>query len=94
MEFNVRQKKVINAEEPKILCLSSAASGKTRVLTERVRVLIEEKGVPAKEIVAITFTNLAADEMRKRLGSIAEGMYIGTIHAYAARICYENNIDV
>lgn len=94
MEFNVRQKKVINAEEPKILCLSSAASGKTRVLTERVRVLIEEKGVPAKEIVAITFTNLAADEMRKRLGSIAEGMYIGTIHAYAARICYENNINV
>lgn len=94
MEFNVRQKKVINAEEPKILCLSSAASGKTRVLTERVRVLIEEKGVPAKEIVAITFTNLAADEMKKRLGSIAEGMYIGTIHAYAARICYENNINV
>ena len=49
MNFNIRQLKVINAEEPKILCLSSAASGKTRVLTERVRVLIEEKGVPAKE---------------------------------------------
>lgn len=94
MNFNVRQRKVINAEEPKILCLSSAASGKTRVLTERIRVLINERNVPPNQIVAITFTNLAADEMKKRLGSIAEGMYIGTIHAYAARICYENNIEV
>ena len=45
MNFNERQKKVIYAEEPKILCLATAACGKTRVLTERVRVLIEEKNL-------------------------------------------------
>lgn len=97
MEFNIRQKKVINAEENKILCLAAASAGKTRVLTERVRVLIQERGVSPKDIVAITFTNMAAEEMRKRLslhiGDVASQIFIGTIHSYANKICIENGIN-
>lgn len=66
----------------------------TRVLTERIRSLIEDKKVEPSEIVAITLTNLAANEMRKRLGSIANEMFIGTIHSYAAKICRENDIEI
>ena len=92
MKFNVRQRKVIYAEEPKILCLACASSGKTATLTERVRVLVKEKNVSPEKIVAISFTNMAADEMRRRLGDVSNGMFIGTIHSYANKICLENNI--
>lgn len=93
MNFNERQKKVIYAEEPKILCLATAACGKTRVLTERIRVLIEDKGVDAKDVVAISFTNMAADEMKRRIGQAAQGAFIGTIHSYGNKICTINGID-
>ena len=92
MKFNIRQTKVIYAEEPKILCLATAACGKTRVLTERIRVLIEEKGVKPDDIVAITFTNMAAEEMRRRIGDVANTSFIGTIHSYANRVCLLNGI--
>ena len=92
MNFNVRQKKVINAKEPNIICLSSAGSGKTSCLTERIRVLIQNGCSPDK-IVAITFTSMAAEEMKKRLGDIAEGAFIGTIHSYANSICIANGIS-
>lgn len=93
MNFNVRQKKVLEATEPKILCLATAACGKTRVLTERIRILIEEKGVNPSDIVAITFTNMAADEMRRRLGNTAGTAFIGTLHSYANKICLLNSIS-
>ena len=94
MEFNKKQKEIIYATEPKILCLAAAASGKTRVLTERIRTLLEEKHINPKDIVAITFTNLAAEEMRRRLGESANGMFIGTLHSYAGKICSLNGINV
>ena len=93
MNFNTKQKKVIYAEEPKILCLAAAASGKTRTLTERVRALIEENGVDPEGIVAISFTNMAADEMKRRIGGAAAGSFIGTIHSYGNKICTMNGID-
>lgn len=65
----------------------------TRVLTERIRNLIEVKNVEPKNIVAITFTNFAAEEMKKRLGEIANDMFIGTIHSYANKICLLGKID-
>ena len=92
MNFNVRQKKVINAKEPNIVCLAAAGVGKTSCLTERIRVLIQNGCSPDK-IVAITFTSMAAEEMRKRLGDIAEGAFIGTIHSYANSICIANGIS-
>lgn len=64
----------------------------TKVLTGRIKNLVENEGVPANKIVAITFTRLAAEEMRKRLGKSADGMFIGTIHSYANKICNENGL--
>ena len=65
----------------------------TTVLTERVRHLIEKCNVPPKEICAISFTNMAADEMKKRLGNIAIGSFIGTIHSLANNTCIANGIN-
>lgn len=64
----------------------------TSCLTERIRVLIQNGCSPDK-IVAITFTSMAAEEMKKRLGDIAEGAFIGTIHSYANSICIANGIS-
>lgn len=91
MEFNIRQKKVIEAKENKIICLAGGGAGKTSVLTERINSLLN-KGCEPNKIVAITFTTMAAEEMRKRLGDKATGVFIGTIHSYANAICTANGI--
>ena len=64
----------------------------TSCLTERIRTIIQ-KGCSPDKIVAITFTTMAAEEMKKRLGDIAEGAFIGTIHSYANAICIANGIS-
>lgn len=64
----------------------------TSCLTERIKTIIQNGCSPDK-IVAITFTSMAAEEMRKRLGDIAEGAFIGTIHSYANAICIANGIS-
>lgn len=92
MDFNVRQQNIIKANDKNILCLACAAAGKTRTLVARIDRLLEE-GVKPSSIVAFTFTNQAAEEMRKRLGDKAKGMFIGTIHSYANTICTINGID-
>lgn len=94
MHLNARQQRVVQASENKILCLAAAASGKTRVLTERIKFLIQERNVAPKDIVAITFTRMAADEMRKRLGSICKDSFIGTVHSYGNLVCALNGIDM
>lgn len=92
MEYNERQLKIINATEPRILVLASAAAGKTRVVTARIARLLDD-GVDPSTIVAFTFTNQAAQEMRSRIGDRAEGMFIGTIHSYANKICSLGGIN-
>src|SRR5579875_3975480 len=73
-----------------LLVVAGAGSGKTRVLTSRIAWLIEAQGVSPFEILAITFTNKAADEMRRRVGEIigpvAERMWISTFHSACVRI--------
>ena len=73
-----------------LLVLAGAGSGKTRVLTSRITRLISEERIPAERILAVTFTNKAAGEMRERigrqLGDEPKGMWMGTFHAIGARI--------
>lgn len=92
MNFNTRQKKVIEAKDKHILCLASAGSGKTTTLIERVKQLIL-KGTNPEKIVCISFTNMAADEIKKKLGDISIGMFVGTVHSYANLICVSNGLD-
>lgn len=91
--LNIRQKKVVQSDAPKILCLASAAAGKTRTLTERIKFLILSKRSNSEGIVAITFTNQAAAEMYSRLGKLGEKCFIGTVHSYANKLCINAGID-
>ncbi|MFR5172563.1 MAG: UvrD-helicase domain-containing protein, partial [Clostridium paraputrificum] len=76
--------------EGQVLILAGAGSGKTRVLTYRMAHMIEDLGIPPYKILAITFTNKAAKEMKDRIkkivGDKAEDMWISTFHSTCVRI--------
>ncbi len=88
-KLNSEQIKPVTDTEGAVLVLAGAGSGKTRVLTSRIAYLVEEKGVYPSSILAITFTNKAANEMKERLAKMidgAESMWICTIHSMCVRI--------
>jgi DNA helicase-2/ATP-dependent DNA helicase PcrA len=88
--LNPEQREATLHFEGPLLVLAGAGSGKTRVLTARVCHLIEEHGIAPDRILAVTFTNKAAGEMRARIGRLLggdpSGMWVGTFHAIGARL--------
>ncbi len=83
-ELNNQQKSAILHTNGPSIIIAGAGSGKTRVLVSKVRYLIEEKGIEPGEIVMITFTNKAANEMKERI--LRSLGFVGTFHALCARI--------
>ena len=92
--LNDKQKEAVLKEDGPLLILAGAGSGKTSVLTTKIAYLIKEKGIDPNNILAITFTNKAAKEMKSRVidmvGSIGYSIQISTFHSFGLRIIKEN----
>ena len=87
--LNEQQREAVFHTEGPLLILAGAGAGKTRVLTHRVAYLIEEQGVAPYNIMAITFTNKAAQEMKDRVSAMvdySESVWIATFHSSCVRI--------
>lgn len=105
-ELNEEQKRALLETEGAVLVTAGAGSGKTRLLTHRISYLIKEKNVDPYNILAITFTNKAANEMRERCVKLVDGgekVWISTFHSMCARILrndiekllgYDNNFTI
>ncbi|MDP6332204.1 MAG: UvrD-helicase domain-containing protein [SAR324 cluster bacterium] len=83
--LNAQQKEAVTTLDGPIMILAGAGSGKTRVIIQRIAYLIQKKQIPPQQIIAVTFTNKAAEEMRKRLQGILsgkqEGIHLSTFHS-------------
>src|SRR5690554_3932240 len=88
--LNDKQREAVLHTDGPLLILAGAGSGKTRVVTHKIAYLIEKKGIFPGNILAITFTNKAANEMKERVSKIlsnpVDHMWMGTFHSICVRI--------
>jgi DNA helicase-2/ATP-dependent DNA helicase PcrA len=100
--LNSRQQEAVKIKEASILVIAGAGSGKTKVLTHRIAFLIFQKKINPGNILAVTFTNKAAQEMKDRIEFISKdisnknmmkGLWMGTFHSICARILRQE-IDI
>ncbi|MAG81674.1 MAG: ATP-dependent DNA helicase Rep, partial [Sutterellaceae bacterium] len=94
--LNKAQSEAVNYVDGPCLVLAGAGSGKTRVITQKIAHLIQNKGVSAKNIAAVTFTNKAAKEMEERAakllhGNEGKGLLVCTFHSLGIRILREEH---
>jgi superfamily I DNA/RNA helicase len=92
MNLSNLQEKIAHSTATNIIVMAAAASGKTAVLTERVKWLLDNGADPSKMVV-FTFTNAAAEEMRSRIGEKGKDVFINTVHSYAFYLLLKNGID-
>lgn len=96
--LNDKQKEAVLTDDGPLLILAGAGSGKTSVLTTKIAYLIKEKEVSPKNILAITFTNKAAKEMKSRvvsmIGNVGYDIQISTFHSFGLRIIRENYLKL
>src|SRR5712691_2660641 len=91
-QLNEQQREAVTSGDGPVLILAGAGSGKTRVIAHRIAYLIVERGIWPRNILAVTFTNKAAEEMRHRVNRILEGLELGsaplisTFHSLCVRI--------
>ena len=93
-ELNPHQREAVRYIDGPLLVLAGAGSGKTSVITRKIAYLVEQCGIKARHIAAVTFTNKAAREMRERVGKLvsgeaAEGLLVSTFHQLGLRIIRE-----
>lgn len=93
-QLNDRQKEAVLYNEGPLLIIAGAGAGKTKTLTTKIAFLIEEKNVNPRNILAITFTNKAAKEMKDRLymqiGSLSKELQVSTFHSFGLKLLREN----
>ena len=97
-ELNSDQKRAVEHKSGPIIVVAGAGTGKTRVITERIKYLVQDRGVDSDSVLALTFTEKAANEMLERIGDIMPLGYkepwVSTFHSFADRILKKEGLEI